>query len=47
MATKKKGGWVYMGESTRKNGTKKIYTGMTRRSPAKRFREHKKSCGGY
>jgi hypothetical protein len=37
---KKKGGFVYTGVSTRKDGSKKIYTGMTRRSPYKRWGEH-------
>ena len=37
---KPRGGWVYTGVSTRKDGTKKIYTGMTRRSPKKRWGEH-------
>jgi predicted GIY-YIG superfamily endonuclease len=36
----RKGGWVYVGESTRKDGSKKLYTGMTRRSPSKRWGEH-------
>ena len=40
MAYKKKGGWVYVGESTRTDGSKKIYTGITRRSPQKRWGEH-------
>jgi hypothetical protein len=42
-AKKKKGGWVYRGESTRADGSKKTYTGMTRRSPQKRASEHKKA----
>ena len=33
-------GWVYVGESTRKDGSKKIYTGMTTRSPHVRWSEH-------
>jgi len=37
---KKKGGWVYVGESCRKDGSKKIYVGKTSRSPAKRWGEH-------
>ena len=41
--TKKKGGWVYVGESTRSDGSKKIYTGITRRSPRKRWGEHIRS----
>jgi len=40
---KKKGGWVYFGESTRPDGTKKIYTGKTKRSPYKRWGEHMKA----
>ena len=43
MATKK-GGWVYVGESTRNNGNKQIYTGITRRSVKKRWGEHMSSC---
>jgi predicted GIY-YIG superfamily endonuclease len=39
-STKKKGGWVYIGESTRADGSKKLYTGITRRSPTKRWGEH-------
>jgi hypothetical protein len=38
---KKKGGWVYGVESTRKDGRKEIYTGMTRRSPSVRWNEEK------
>jgi len=30
---KKKGGYVYVGESTRRDGSKKIYTGMTTKKP--------------
>lgn len=41
-----KGGWVYVGESTRKDGSKKIYTGMTRRTPRKRWKEHISGRGG-
>ncbi|KAJ1511369.1 hypothetical protein HMI55_006625 [Coelomomyces lativittatus] len=33
-------GWVYVGESTRKDGSKKIYPGMTTRSPHVRWSEH-------
>jgi hypothetical protein len=33
-------GWVYVAESTRANGSKKIYTGMTTRSPYVRWGEH-------
>jgi len=38
---KKKGGWVYGVESTRQDGSKKLYTGMTRRSVEKRWSEEK------
>lgn len=37
----KKGGWVYQGISTRRDGSKKTYTGMTRRSPWTRAKEHR------
>lgn len=37
-----KAGKVYFGESTRKDGTKKIYTGQTKRSVYKRAGEHMK-----
>ncbi|GEM_PF-3174489 len=37
---KKKGGWVYTGESTRSDGSKKVYVGKTTRSPYKRWGEH-------
>jgi len=37
---KKKGGWVYTGESTRSDGSKKVYTGITRKSPYERWGEH-------
>ena len=47
MAYGKKGGWVYIGESTRADGSKKTYTGITRRSVRIRWNEHKISCGGY
>jgi hypothetical protein len=40
MTYKKKGGWVYFGESTRANGSKQVYTGITRRSPSTRWGEH-------
>ena len=40
MASEKKGGWVYFGESTRADGSKKIYTGITRKSPSVRWSEH-------
>lgn len=43
---KKTGGYVYVGESTRRDGSKKIYTGMTRRSPQKRWGEHMSGSGG-
>ncbi len=39
----KKGGWVYVGESTRPDGSKKIYVGKTKRSPSARWGEHMKS----
>jgi predicted GIY-YIG superfamily endonuclease len=42
----KKGGYVYVGESTRKDGSKEIYTGMTRRSPYTRWGEHMSGNGG-
>lgn len=35
-----------MAESTRPDGSKKIYTGMTRRSPLVRWREHMQGRGG-
>jgi predicted GIY-YIG superfamily endonuclease len=38
-----KAGWVYVGESTRKNGQKQVYTGMTQRTPYKRWGEHIKN----
>ncbi len=37
-----KKGKVYFGESTRKDGTKKIYTGQTKRSVYERVGEHLK-----
>lgn len=40
MVTKRKGGWVYFGESTRQDGSEKIYTGITRHSPSTRWGEH-------
>jgi len=40
MVVGKKGGWLYFGESTRRDGSKKIYTGITRHSPSKRWGEH-------
>ena len=36
----KKLGMIYFLESTRKNGVKKVYTGMTRRSVRTRWSEH-------
>ena len=42
---KKKAGWVYVGESTRKDSSKKLYVGQTIRAPSKRFAEHKSSVG--
>jgi predicted GIY-YIG superfamily endonuclease len=33
-------GWVYVAESTREDGSKSIYTGMTTRSPYVRWGEH-------
>jgi hypothetical protein len=36
----KKGGWVYVAESTRKNGEKKLYVGKTTRTPYERWGEH-------
>lgn len=45
--TKKKSGeYVYVAESTRRDGSKKIYTGMTRRSPKVRWGEHMSGNGG-
>lgn len=43
---KSKPGTVYLGESTRPNGSKQIYTGMTRRSVFTRWREHMQGRGG-
>ena len=37
---KRKGGWVYQGVSTRKDGSEKTYTGMARKSPWTRAKEH-------
>ncbi len=45
-ATKPKGGYVYVGETTRPDGSKHIYTGMTRRSPYVRWGEHMRGVGG-
>ncbi|KAJ3250056.1 hypothetical protein HK103_004093 [Boothiomyces macroporosus] len=35
-----KAGWVYVAESTRPNGDKQIYTGITQRTPEIRWNEH-------
>jgi len=43
---KREGGYVYVAESTRKDGSKKIYTGMTRRSLWTRWGEHMRGKGG-
>ena len=43
---KRKGGWVYQGISTRRDGSKKTYTWMTRRSPWTRAKEHKDGATG-
>jgi predicted GIY-YIG superfamily endonuclease len=43
---KPKPGTVYLGESTRQNGEKEIYTGMTRRPVQTRWREHMMGRGG-
>lgn len=40
--TRKKGGYVYVAESTRKDGSKKIYTGMTTKKPTSRWGQHMK-----
>lgn len=40
---KKKSGSVYFGESTRKDGSKKMYTGITRRPVRIRWKEHANS----
>jgi predicted GIY-YIG superfamily endonuclease len=37
------GGFVYVGESTRPDGSKQIYTGMTTRNPRTRWTEHIKA----
>ncbi len=39
----KKDGTVYLGESTRSNGSKEIYTGITRRPVKTRWKEHTNS----
>ena len=36
-------GWVYVGESTRNDVSKRIYTGMTTRSPSVRWGEHSRN----
>ena len=41
-----KPGTVYLGESTRPDGSKEIYTGMTRRPVWVRWREHMQGRGG-
>ena len=41
-----RGGYVYVAESTRPDGSKHIYTGMTRRSPYIRWGEHMRGRGG-
>jgi len=40
---KKKKGVVYLGESTRKDDTKQMYTGITRRPVRTRWKEHSNS----
>ena len=45
-STKPRGGWVYVAESTRPDGSKHIYTGMTRRSLHTRWGEHMRGTGG-
>jgi predicted GIY-YIG superfamily endonuclease len=40
----KRPGKVYLGESTRSNGSKKIYTGITRRPVRTRWAEHKRAA---
>ncbi len=39
----KKSGTVYFLESTRKDGSKKMYTGITRRSVRTRWKEHSRA----
>lgn len=39
-------GTVYLGESTRRDCSKQIYTGMTRRPVWVRWREHMRGYGG-
>jgi predicted GIY-YIG superfamily endonuclease len=43
---KKIGGYVYVAESTRKDGSKKTYVGMTSRKPKERWSEHMSGKGG-
>lgn len=45
-SSKPKGGYVYVAESTRPDGSKHIYTGMTRRSLYVRWGEHMRGVGG-
>jgi len=47
MAYGRKCWWVYVGESTKREGSKQIYTGITRRSPYIRWGEHMRSQGGW
>lgn len=37
---KNKDGYIYIAESTRKNGSKKIYTGKTTKNPKTRVKQH-------
>ena len=39
----KRGGTIYLGESTRSNNSRKIYTGITRRPVQVRWKEHSNS----
>ena len=41
-SNRRKSGYVYVGDSTRRNGTVKQYTGSTTRTPRIREREHKR-----
>ena len=45
-ASKPRGGYVYVAETTRPDGSKRVYTGMTRRSPYVRWGEHMRGRGG-
>jgi predicted GIY-YIG superfamily endonuclease len=36
-------GFVYVGESIRQDGSRKVYTGMTTRTPRERWSEHRRS----